>query len=101
MSGKIDETLVRHIARLARLSLTDEEVSRFGAQLGSIIEYVEQLGSIDTSGIEPTAHPLPIRNVLRADEPGDSLPVDLVLANAPDKAPPYFKVPKVLDQETA
>ncbi len=98
MSERIDEAKVRHIAHLARLRLTDEEIVRFGAQLSDIVSYVEKLGEVNTEGVEPTAHPLPVRNVLRDDVPADSLGVDRVLANAPDSSPPYFKVPKVLDQ---
>ena len=101
MPARIDERQVRHIAHLSRLKLTDEEVARFGAQLSSILEYMDKLNEVDTSGVEPTAHPLPIRSVFREDEPAAPLGVEKVLANAPDAVPPYFKVPKVLEQESA
>lgn len=101
MSNRIDEATVRHIANLARLRLTDEEVSRFGAQLSDIVTHIEQLNAVNTEGVEPTAHPLPVSNVLRDDIPVESLGVERVLANAPDSTPPYFKLPKVLDQMDA
>lgn len=101
MPAKIDEKQVRHIAHLARLKLSDAEVTRFGEQLSGILEYVEKLGEVDTDGIEPTAHALPVNNVFRNDVPAPSYSPDQALANAPAKDSPYFKVPKVLDQETA
>lgn len=101
MPPKIDESKVRAIAHLARLKLTDDEVRRFGDQLSSILEYVDKLSHANTDGVEPTAHPLPVLNVFRDDVPGPSLTVEQALANAPAKDPPFFKVPKVLDQETA
>lgn len=101
MPGKIDEKQVRHIAHLARLKLTDAEVARIGAQLSGILEYVEKLGELSTEGVEPTAHALPVCNVFRDDVPGASIAPEAALANAPEKDPPFFKVPKVLDQETA
>lgn len=101
MAGKIDEKEVRRIAHLARLKLTDDEVAAFRRQLEDILAYVEKLNEADTENVEPTAHALPIRNVFRDDEPATPMSVDAVLANAPDKAPPFFKVPKILDQDSA
>lgn len=101
MPSRIDEAQVRHIAHLARLKLREEEIATLGDQLSGILESFEKLGEVDTDGVEPTAHPLPVKDVFRSDEPRASLGVDRVLAGAPDKAPPFFKVPKVLDQETA
>ncbi len=101
MSAKIDPDKVRYIAHLARLKLTDEEIARFGAQLGGILEYVEKLNEVDVTGVEPTAHPLDVFNVLADDVPVAPIGADKALANAPSPVPPYFKVPKVLDQETA
>jgi len=101
---KIDPDLVRHIGFLSRLKLSDEEVELFSRQLSSIVEYFEQLNELDTSDVEPTAHALPIHNVFRADEPGvtgEPLGPDGVLANAPERDGNFFKVPKVLDQESA
>ncbi len=101
MAGKIDEKEVRHIAHLARLELTDDEVAAFRRQLEDILDYVEKLNEANTEDVEPTAHVLPIRNVFRDDEPAPPMSVDAVLANAPAKAPPFFKVPKILDQDSA
>jgi aspartyl-tRNA(Asn)/glutamyl-tRNA(Gln) amidotransferase subunit C len=99
MAAKIDEAEVRHIAHLSRLMLSDEEIARFGRELGSILEYFAQLNKVNTEGVEPTAHPLPVRNVFRHDVPTEPIGVEAALANAPIKETSYFKVPKVLDQE--
>ncbi len=101
MPGKIDEAQVRHIAVLGRLELSDEEVAAFSEQLSAILEYVEQLNQLDTDDVEPTAHPLPLRNVFRDDEPDRPLAVDDALANAPARAEDFFKTPKVIDQDSA
>lgn len=93
----IDETRVRHIAKLARLNLTDEEVRIFSGQLSRILDYVQQLERVNTDGIEPLAHPLPMTNVLRADEPHRSFSTQQALANAPAREGSFFKVPTVLD----
>src|SRR5262245_42500185 len=90
---------VRHIAHLARLRLTDEEVKRFQGQLSSILSHIAQLNELDTSEVPPTAHPLPVQNVFRPDEPRDSIPVESALANAPKSQSGFFVVPKVLEQE--
>jgi aspartyl-tRNA(Asn)/glutamyl-tRNA(Gln) amidotransferase subunit C len=101
MTSRIEESEVRHVAHLARLKLTDEEIAQFGEQLGGILDYVQKLAEADTSAVEPTAHPLPVSNVFREDEPTAPMGVEKVLANAPDKIGTYFKVPKVLDQDSA
>lgn len=101
MSERITTEEVRHIAHLARLKLSEEEISRFGSQLDSILGYVRKLDEVDTTNVEPTAHPLPVCNVFRDDTPASSLTPDAALANAPASDTPFFKVPKVLDQETA
>jgi len=101
MAAKIDEAQVRHIALLSRLELSDREVTEFSGQLSAILEYVEQLNRLDTEGVEPTAHPLPLRNVFRTDEPDEPLPLDAALANAPQRAGSFFKTPKVIEQESA
>lgn len=100
MSERIDETLVRHIGHLARLELSEEEAVRLGGQINDVLAYMDKLNEVDTEGVEPTAHPLPVTNVFRGDEPAASLGVEQTLQNAPDKAGPYFKVPKVLEQES-
>jgi len=88
---------VLHVARLARLELSDGEVERFAEQLSAILEAVSKVGELDLSGVEPTAHPLDLSNVWAEDEPRPSLSVDEALANAPDRRGDYFGVPAVLD----
>ncbi len=86
-----DEVL--HVARLARLALTDEEVERLGAQLNAILEAVGKVAELDLGDVEPTAHPLEVVNVSVDDEPAASLPVEQALANAPDREAGFFRVP--------
>ena len=89
----ISKSEVLHVARLARLALTEEEVERFQQQLSAILEAVGKVGELDLSGVEPTSHPLEVSNVWAKDEPRPSLPVDDALANAPDREGGYFRVP--------
>jgi len=86
-----DEVL--HVARLARLELTDEEVGRFQEQLSDIIEAISKVSELDLTDVPPTAHPLEIENAWAEDEPRPSLPLDDVFANAPDRDDDYFRVP--------
>ena len=86
-----DEVL--HVARLARLELTDGEIDRFTDQLSAILEAVAKVSELDLSDVEPTAHPLDLVNVWAEDEPRPSLSVDEALANAPDRHGGFFKVP--------
>ncbi len=88
---------VRYVANLARLDLTDEEVEKFEGQLNRILEHVDQLSSLDISGVEPTAHAYPVFNVLRSDEAAPGLEKQAALGNAPAKANGLFLVTKVLD----
>lgn len=101
MPVRIDEAQVRHIALLSRLKPTDEEVRLFSEQLSAILEYVDQLSEVDTTGVQPTAHPLPVSNLFRTDEPAASLSPDEALANAPQRDGHFFAVPKVLEQDSA
>jgi aspartyl-tRNA(Asn)/glutamyl-tRNA(Gln) amidotransferase subunit C len=86
-----DEVL--HVARLARLDLTDEEVERFREQLNAILEAVGKVAELDLAEVEPTAHPLELTNVWAGDEPRPSLPLDEALANAPARDGALFRVP--------
>lgn len=88
---------VEKVARLARLEVTEEEKATYAKQLGAILEYAEKLNSLDVAGVEPTAHVLPIQNVLRVDALAASLPREQALANAPDPAKGCFRVPKILE----
>lgn len=97
MSLSLDE--VRKVAKLARLELSDADLALMQQQLSAIIDYVAQLNELDTTAVEPLAHPLPIDNVFRPDEPIASLPVDAALQNAPNRVGDYFGVPAVFDAD--
>ncbi len=90
-----DEVL--HIAALARLGLSDDEVARLQGQLSAILDYFERLKSVDTEGLAPTSHSVPLVNVLREDEPHPSLSCEAVLGNAPRHEDGFIKVRKVLE----
>ena len=81
---------VKYVAHLARISLTPDEEQKIGAQLGNILGYIEKLRELDVSGVEPTAHAVPLINVVRADEVRPSLPTEEALQNAPAKANGLF-----------
>ena len=86
-----DEVL--HVARLARLDLTEEEIARFQEQLSAILEAVGKVGELDLSDVEPTAHPLELANTWGEDEERPCLSVEEALSNAPDRAGDFFRVP--------
>ena len=88
---------VEHVARLARLALSDEELERMRAQFGRILGYIEKLNELDTEGVEPTSHAIRMVNVMRHDEVRPSLPPDVMLANAPDPAGEFFRVPRIIE----
>jgi aspartyl-tRNA(Asn)/glutamyl-tRNA(Gln) amidotransferase subunit C len=89
----ISRAEVVHVARLARLALTDEELDRFAGQLDAILDAVGKVSELDLSDVEPTLHPLAFTNVWAEDEPRPPLPVDEALANAPDREDDAFRVP--------
>jgi aspartyl-tRNA(Asn)/glutamyl-tRNA(Gln) amidotransferase subunit C len=88
---------VKYVAHLARLSLTPEEEQKIGAQLGSVLGYIEKLKEVDVSGVEPTAHAFPRVNVTRPDEVRPSMPHEDALRNAPAQANGLFIVPKIVE----
>jgi aspartyl-tRNA(Asn)/glutamyl-tRNA(Gln) amidotransferase subunit C len=90
---------IAKVAKLARLDLSDDELAKYGAQLGDILEHAERVQALPTEGVPPTSHPLPMTNAFRADEATPSLDHDEVLAAAPDVDGPYFRVPKILGDE--
>jgi len=100
---KITLEQVRHVAKLSRLALPPEKLERFTSQLESILEYVAKIDEVDISGVQPMAHALPLKNVLREDVVQGALPVEKVLMNAPETDGPFFKVPKVIsgDEDSA
>ncbi|MEJ7876251.1 MAG: Asp-tRNA(Asn)/Glu-tRNA(Gln) amidotransferase subunit GatC [Solirubrobacterales bacterium] len=89
----LDRDQVLHVARLARLELSDEEVSTMTSELSGILEHVDRISKLDLSGVEPTSHVVALENVLRADVPRPSLDRDSALANAPDPSDGAFRVP--------
>jgi aspartyl-tRNA(Asn)/glutamyl-tRNA(Gln) amidotransferase subunit C len=89
---------VQHVARLARLALTDEELDRFQAQLSVILEEAEKVARLPTEGVPPTAHPLPRTNVWREDVVGPCLPRELALSTAPEVEQDRFKVPRIIEE---
>jgi aspartyl-tRNA(Asn)/glutamyl-tRNA(Gln) amidotransferase subunit C len=89
----IDREQVLHVARLARLRLSDEEVTTMTGELSGILGHIEKLSELDLDGVEPTTHVVDVGNALRADEPRPSLPRDVVLAQAPDTDGEGFRVP--------
>ena len=93
----IEKKDVEHVARLARLALTEPEIERMRAQLNGILAYIDKLNELDTVGVEPTSHAVPLVNVMRDDEPGPCLPRDAALANAPDRAGEFFRVPRIIE----
>jgi len=98
MSNLISEEQVRHVAKLSRLKLTDDQVGQFTRQLSAVLDYVKKLDELDTSNVEPTAHAVPLKNVLREDRAVPGMGVEKVLQTAPDRDGPFFKVPKVLEE---
>ncbi len=88
---------IDHVARLARIDLTEEEAKRFSAQFSRLFEFIAELQSLDVSSIDATAQVIPLHNVLRDDDVRPSLTREAALENAPDKEGPYFKTPRILE----
>jgi aspartyl-tRNA(Asn)/glutamyl-tRNA(Gln) amidotransferase subunit C len=89
----LDRAQVLHVARLARLELTDEEVERMAAELSKVLDHIEKIRELDLEGVAPTSHVVDVVNALRADEPQPSLPVDVALESAPEPLAGGFGVP--------
>src|SRR5687768_3436855 len=98
MGEKLTRETVAHVARLARLELTPDEIELFTEQLGAVLEHAADVESLDTEGVPPTAHPLHLENVLREDEPRPSLDREEVLAQAPAAEADRFRVPPILGE---
>jgi len=94
---RITRKEVEHVATLARLKLDDAEIATFTGQMDAILSYVDKLSELDTEGIIPTSHAVPMENAFRPDETYPSLGTENALANAPDKVDGFFKVPKVIE----
>jgi len=95
---KITPAEVGHVARLARLELPPEEKERMRAQLDAILVYIDKLRELDTADVEPTSHAIPMTNVMREDEVRPSFPKEEMLANAPELAGDFFRVPKIIEE---
>jgi aspartyl-tRNA(Asn)/glutamyl-tRNA(Gln) amidotransferase subunit C len=89
----IDREQVLHVARLARLELSEEEIERMLVELSGILEHVDRISALDLDDVAPTSHVVALENVFRADDPDPCLPRDVALANAPDPADGAFRVP--------
>ncbi len=98
MAARITRQDVEHVARLARLALTEEEVEALTHELGAILDHAAEVSALDTADVPPTAHPLPLVNVLRPDEARPGVPRDEVLAEAPEAEDRRFRVPRILGE---
>jgi aspartyl-tRNA(Asn)/glutamyl-tRNA(Gln) amidotransferase subunit C len=98
MPGRISPAEVAHVARLARLDVTEDELAMFTEQLGAVLDHAADVEALDTAGVPPTAHPLPLHNVFRPDVPQPSLNRQEVLAEAPDVEDNRFRVPRILGE---
>ena len=88
---------VEHVARLARLALSEVESERMREQLSGILAYIDKLGALDTAGVEPTSHAVPMVNVMRDDDTRPCLGQGVALANAPDRSDAFFRVPRIIE----
>ena len=95
--AKITIQEVEHVANLARLEFGEEEKEKLAEQLGRILDYIDQLNELDTTGVEPTSHVIPVKNVVRPDVASPSLTRDEALANAPSSVNGLFEVPKIVE----
>ena len=94
---EINANTVKYVANLSRMELKDDELSRLAVQLKDILDFIDKLNQLDTSKVDPTSHILDVSNVLRADQQKESLAIEKVLGNAPDKKDSFFEVPKVIE----
>ena len=88
---------VEHVARLARLALTSEEIERMRTQLNAILVPIDALKAVNTDGVEGTSQAVPLVNVMRDDEPRAPFPAEAMLGNAPDRAGEFFRVPRIIE----
>jgi aspartyl-tRNA(Asn)/glutamyl-tRNA(Gln) amidotransferase subunit C len=99
MAARITRADVEHVAQLARLALSEEEIVSLTEELGAIVDYAAQVSALDTNDVPPTAHPLPVVNVFRPDVARPGLPRAEVLAAAPEPQENRFRVPRILGEE--
>ena len=93
----ITKETVEYVAHLARIELNRKELEKVSQQLQDILDFIDKLKKVDIKDINPTSHILPIDNVLRQDTPGESLPIDKALSNAPQREGNFFVVPKIIE----
>jgi aspartyl-tRNA(Asn)/glutamyl-tRNA(Gln) amidotransferase subunit C len=93
----IDRKDVEHVARLARLALSEPELERMRVELAAILEYIEKLRAVDVESVEPTSHAVPLVNVMREDEVEPSVDREAMMANAPDRVAEFFRVPRIIE----
>jgi aspartyl-tRNA(Asn)/glutamyl-tRNA(Gln) amidotransferase subunit C len=96
---KVTRDVIEHVAHLGRLELDPDEIQRYTAQLDAILEYMDKLNSLDTSGVEPTTHAIPNVNVFREDKVAESFSVKASVGNAPERKDSFFKVPPIIEVE--
>jgi aspartyl-tRNA(Asn)/glutamyl-tRNA(Gln) amidotransferase subunit C len=99
VSNPLTRADVEHVAKLARLALSDAEIDQFTVQLSAVLEHFALVAALDTTDVPPTSHPIPLSNVLRPDSPRPGLDRDAVLAMAPEAEDGRFRVPRVLPEE--
>ena len=95
---KLSREEVLHVARLARLAMTDDEVGRFGAQLSAILDHAARVAEVAADDVPPTSHALPLANIFREDVVGECLPQDKALSTAPEVEDGRFKVPRIIEE---
>ena len=96
--ARVSRADVEHVATLSRLALTDDEIDQLTGELGAILDYAAEVSALDTADVPPTAHPLPLVNVFRPDDPRPGLDRDEVLAEAPAAEDGQFRVPRILGE---
>ena len=96
---KVTREMIEYVAHLGRLELDPDEIERYTSQLDAILEYMDKLNSLDTSGVEPTTHAIPNVNVFRGDVVQESFPVESSVGNAPERKGSFFKVPPIIETE--
>jgi aspartyl-tRNA(Asn)/glutamyl-tRNA(Gln) amidotransferase subunit C len=96
--ARVSRSDVEHVATLSRLALTDDEIEQLIGELGAILDYAAEVSALDTADVPPTAHPLPLVNVFRPDDPRPGLDRDEVLAEAPAAEDGQFRVPRILGE---
>jgi aspartyl-tRNA(Asn)/glutamyl-tRNA(Gln) amidotransferase subunit C len=93
----IDRKDVEHVARLARLALTEAELERMRAELAAILQYIEKLKAVDVTGVEPTSHAVPLVNVMREDDVVPPFEREAMMGNAPERSGEFFRVPRIIE----